>query len=315
MSRYLCKVSVVVPVYNNKDSLQELARLLDQTLGQHFQDYEVIFVNDGSRDQSLELLKTIASSSNHFKVIGLARNFGQHPAICAGFEHATGDYIVLMDADLQDSPLDIPTLYEKLIADSADIVYTVKHDEEKLFTSRISSNLYHFVFSKMIGTNVPRNIGTFRLFNRQFLEEIKRYKEVNILYGPLMFFIGFKSSYVALKYHDRKHGKSAYTFSKRLKLAVNSLISYTDIPHKLSTYFGTFILIGSFSYGLIVLGQYLFFDTSMPSGLTLIVFILSIMLGVIMLSLGIIGGYLFRVYQEVLSRPRYHVREKINFND
>jgi glycosyltransferase involved in cell wall biosynthesis len=310
-----CKISVVIPVYNNAQALQELTQQLATVLSSKFSSYEVIYVNDGSRDTSLELLLSIANINPNFKVIGLSRNFGQHPAICAGFEHATGDYIVLMDADLQDSPEDIPTLYEAIIKDDVDVIYTVKKDEEKMFASRISSNLYHFVFSKIIGTNVPLNIGTFRLFNRQFLDEIRRYKEVNILYGPLMFFIGFKSSYITLKYQDRKHGKSAYTFAKRLKLAVNSLISYTDIPHKLSTYFGSFILFGSLAYGAVVFGQYLFFGSSMPSGLTLIVFILSIMLGAIMLSLGIIGGYLFRVYQEVLSRPRYHVREKINFNE
>lgn len=315
MSHTTGKISVVIPVYNNAQALQELSQQLAVTLSSKFASYEVIFVNDGSRDTSLRLLQDIANSNSNLKVIGLSRNFGQHPAICAGFEHATGDYIVLMDADLQDSPEDIPALYEAIIKDDVDVVYTVKKDEGKMFASRISSNLYHFVFSKIIGTNVPLNIGTFRLFNRQFLEEMKRYKEVNILYGPLMFFIGFKSSYVTLKYQDRKHGISAYTFATRLKLAVNSLISYTDIPHKLSTYFGSLILFGSLAYGLVVFCQYLFFGSSMPGGLTLIVFILSIMLGAIMLSLGIIGGYLFRVYQEVLSRPRYHVREKINFND
>jgi len=315
MSHYSCKISIVIPVYNNAQALQELCRLLANTLSNKFSAYEVIFVNDGSRDNSLALLKEMATTNPNFKVMGLSRNFGQHPSICAGFEHATGDYIVLMDADLQDSPKDIPTLYEAIIKNDVDVIYTVKKDEEKMFASRITSNLYHFVFAKIIGTNVPINIGTFRLFNRQFLEEIKRYKEVNILYGPLMFFIGFKSSYVTLRYQDRKHGKSAYTFAKRLKLAVNSIISYTDIPHKLSMYFGSLILFTSLAYGLVVFCQYIFFGSSIPSGLTLIIFILSIMLGAIMLSLGIIGGYLFRVYQEVLARPRYHVREKINFND
>lgn len=311
MSQYPCKISVVIPVYNNSQSLNELGQLLENALSKKFTAYEVIFINDGSRDNSLALLKEIATKNSNFKVIVLSRNFGQHPAISAGFEHVTGDYIVLMDADLQDNPKDIPSLYEAIIKDDVDVIYTVR-EEREIFTS---SSLYHFVFSKITSTNVPLNIGTFRLFNSHFLEEIKRYKEINILYGPLMFFIGFKSSYLTLRYQDRKHGKSSYTFIKRLKLAVNSLISYTDIPHKLSIYFGSLILLGSIAYGLIVFVQYLFFGTSMPSGSTLIIFILNIMLGAIMLSLGIIGSYLFRVYQEVLSRPRYHVREKINFKD
>lgn len=310
--KFESKISVVIPVYNNALALTELSTRLANTLDSNFSAYEVIFVNDGSRDNSLSLLKKLAIDNVNLKLLNLSKNFGQHPAICAGFEHATGDFIVLMDADLQDSPEDITELYKKITLEDCDVAYTIKSSDEKLFTSRITSGLYHYVFSKIIGANVPLNIGTFRMFNKNFLSEIRRYKEFNILYGPLMFFMGFKSTFVTLEHHDRKHGKSAYTFSKRLKLAVNSLISYTDIPHKLSVYFGILILLISFLYGISVLAQYLFFGSQLPGGTTLIIFILSIMLGSFMLFLGIIGGYLFRVYQEVLARPRYHIQEKIN---
>ncbi len=307
------KISVVIPVYNNSLSLVELTYRLLNVLQGSFTAFEIIYINDGSRDDSLKVLKKIATSDQSIKVLNLSKNFGQHPAICAGFEHATGDYIVLMDADLQDKPEDILVVYDKIIDDASDVVYSVKLHREKKISSRVSSMLYHFIFSKIIGTNVPLNIGTFRIFNKVFLQEIKRYNEVNILYGPLMFYMGFISSFVTLEYQDRKIGQSSYTFSKRLKLAVNSLISYTDIPHKLSTYFGGLVLMISFIYGSILLVQYIFFGSNLPNGSTLIIFILSLMLGSLMLFLGIIGGYVFRVYQEVLSRPRYHIQEKINF--
>jgi glycosyltransferase involved in cell wall biosynthesis len=310
--KFESKISVVAPVYNNATALSELSSRLEATLGGSFSNYEVLFINDGSRDDSLKLLKKLAQNNSHLKVINLSRNFGQHPAICAGFENATGDYIVLMDADLQDSPEDIVKLYEKITSEACDVAYTIKSSDEKLFTSRVTSGLYHYLFSKIIGSKVPLNIGTFRMFSSHFLDEIKRYKEFNILYGPLMFFMGFKSTFVTLEHHERKYGKSAYTFSKRLKLAVNSLISYTDIPHKLSMYFGGLVLSISIIYGVTLLSQYLFFGSQLPGGTTLIIFILSIMLGSFMLFLGIIGGYLFRVYQEVLARPRYHIQEKIN---
>ncbi len=310
--KFASKISVVIPVYNNASDLAELSSRLEDTLDSHFSEYEVLFVNDGSRDDSLLLLKKLAQLNDNIKVLNLSRNFGQHPAICAGFENSTGDFVVLMDADLQDNPEDIIKLYQKITLQECDVVYTIKLSDEKLFTSRVTSGLYHYVFSKIIGSNVPLNIGTFRMFNKLFLNEIKRYKEYNVLYGPLMFFMGFKSTFVTLEHHERKHGKSAYTFSKRLKLAVNSLISYTDIPHKLSVYFGALVLFISFAYGAIVLSQYLFFGSQLPGGTTLVIFILSIMLGSFMLFLGIIGGYLFRVYQEVLARPRYHIQEKVN---
>ncbi len=310
--KFVSKISVVIPVYNNASDLSELTTRLSQTLDGNFTEYEVLFVNDGSLDDSFQLLKRLALVNDSIKILNLSRNFGQHPAICAGFENASGDFVVLMDADLQDSPEDILKLYENITSTESDVAYTIKSSEEKLFTSRITSGLYHLVFSKIIGSNIPLNIGTFRMFNKNFLNEIKLYKEFNILYGPLMFFMGFKSTFVKISFNKRKHGKSAYTFSKRLKLAINSLISYTDIPHKISVYFGATILLLSISYGGAVFSQYFFFGSQLPGGNTLIIFILSIMLGSFMLFLGIIGGYLFRVYQEVLARPRYHIQEKIN---
>jgi glycosyltransferase involved in cell wall biosynthesis len=307
------EISVVIPVYNNAQSLNELANRLTATLEMMQKRFEIVFINDGSHDQSLDILREIANEQQYVKVISLSKNFGQHPAICAGFEHVTGETVVLMDADLQDRPEDIPSLLEKLIASSSDIAYTVKRSVDKEFTNRLTSNLYHYVFSKIVKANVPLNIGTFRAFNRKFLEAVLQFKEVNVLYGPLMFYMGFKSCFLELPYSERMYGKSSYTFSKRLQLAVNSLISYTDIPHKASVLFGGLFLFGSVVYGLIVTLQYIFFGSSLPQGSTLILLVLCLTLGSVMMTMGIIGSYVFRVYQEVLNRPRYLVQEKINF--
>lgn len=309
----IVETSVVIPVYNNENSLVELARRLSSTLDGISSEYEIIFINDGSRDKSNLILRDIAQKQTKIKVITLSRNFGQHPAICAGFEHARGGIIVLMDADLQDTPEDIPSLIGRLKDSSADIVYTIKKSSDKLISSRLSSTIYHYIFSKIVKMNVPLNIGTFRAFNRKFLEALLQFKEVNVLYGPLMFYMGYQSCFLELPYVGRAHGKSSYTFSKRLQLAVNSLISYTDIPHKISVLFGSFLLVGSFFYSLAVVIQYLVFGSSLPGGSTLILLVLCLTLGSLMMFLGIIGGYIFRVYQEVLNRPRYLVQEKINF--
>jgi polyisoprenyl-phosphate glycosyltransferase len=306
-------ISVVIPVYNNENSLIELAQRLTAALEKIAHGYEIIFINDGSRDNSNHILKDIANKQSKIKVIALSRNFGQHPAICAGFEHAKGNFTVLMDADLQDSPEDISSLIDKLKSSGADVVYTIKKSSDKLISSRLSSTVYHFIFSKIVKTDVPLNIGTFRAFNRKFLEALLRFKEVNVLYGPLMFYMGYQSCFLELPYSKRLHGKSSYTFSKRLQLAVNSLISYTDIPHKISVLFGGFLLAGSTLYSLTVVIQYLIFGSSLPGGSTLILLVLCLTLGSVMLFLGIIGSYIFRVYQEVLDRPRYLVQEKINF--
>jgi glycosyltransferase involved in cell wall biosynthesis len=309
------EISVIIPVYNNENTLIELARRLLSTLDAISKEYEIIFINDGSRDNSIQVLKDLAHKKTNIKVISLSRNFGQHPAICAGFEHANGEITVLMDADLQDTPEDIPSLIGKLKDSKSDIVYSIKSFGDKLVSSRLSSTIYHYIFSKIVKTNVPLNIGTFRVFNRKVLEALLRFKEVNVLYGPLMFYLGYQTCFLELPYRDRANGKSSYTFSKRLQLAVNSLISYTDIPHKLSLLFGGFLLVGSFFYSMVVVIQYLAFGSSLPEGSTLILLVLCLTLGSLMMFLGIIGSYIFRVYQEVLNRPRYLVQEKINFKE
>jgi dolichol-phosphate mannosyltransferase len=305
-------ISVVIPVYNNASSVEELAQRIDAALRPG--PYESIFVDDGSSDDSLERLKRVAGANPGVKVISLARNFGQHPAISAGFEHAKGDVVVLMDADLQDRPEDIPLLASKL-RDDIDIVYTRKARAAEDVGVRISSALYHYVFSRI--TRSPRlaDIGTFRAFSRKFLSAVLLYRERNVLYGPLMIYMGFRSAIVEVVRERRPAGSSGYTFGKRLALAVNSLISYTDIPHRLSIYIGLALFVGSLLYGAAVLVQYLIFGRSLPEGFTLILLVLTLMLGSLMISLGIIGSYVFRVYQEVLQRPRYHIAEKVNLSE
>lgn len=306
------EISIVIPVFNNENSLVELARRLSSTLHGTSSEYEIIFINDGSRDNSNFILREIAQNQSNIKVITLSRNFGQHSAICAGFEHAKGEVIVLMDADLQDSPEDIPGLIRLLEDSNSDIAYTIKEYSNKLIRYRFSSMIFHYIFSKIVRTKVPLNVGTFRAFNRQVLDAILKFKEVNVLYGPLMFYVGFRSCYLKLPYTDRAHGKSSYTLAKRLQLAINSLVSYTDIPHKISILFGSSLLIISFIYSLLVIIEHFFVGSALPDGSTLILLFICLTLGSMMLFLGIIGNYIFRVYQEVLNRPRYLVQEKIN---
>jgi glycosyltransferase involved in cell wall biosynthesis len=305
-------ISVVIPVYNNAATLEELARRIDAALAPR--DYEIIFVNDGSSDASLERLRRIAAGNSRVRLIALARNFGQHPAISAGFEHAAGDAIVLMDADLQDRPEDIPAMLDKM-RDGIDIVYTRKAQAAEGAAVRITSSLYHYVFSRITGSQRFADIGTLRAFNRKFLAAVLQYRERNVLYGPLMVYMGFNSDFVDVVRDARPSGRSGYTFAGRLALAVNTLISYTDIPHRIFIFVGLALFAGSMLYSGAVLLQYALYGRALPEGFTLILLMLTLMLGSLMLGLGIIGSYVFRAYQEVLQRPRYLIAEKINFGD
>lgn len=305
-------ISVILPVYQTAIYLRELyqrSRAALEPLG----DFELLMVDDGSRDNAWEIIQELAAQDARVKGMKLSRNFGQHPAISAGFEHAKGEVIVLMDADLQDRPEDIPRLYEQLKGD-VDVVYTVKEGEREAFTYRLTSRLYHYVFSRLTGARVPPRVGTFRLFSRRFLDAVLSYPERNILFGPLMFHMGFQSATVAVQHVERAGSRSAYTFRKRLALAVNSLLNYTDLPHRLLVSMGSMILLGSGLYLVALLVKYIVARGNLPPGLTLLALLVTFSLGSVMLSLGILGTYVFRVYQEVLRRPRYIVARSLNLS-
>jgi polyisoprenyl-phosphate glycosyltransferase len=305
------RISVVLPVYNTAGCLRELYQRLKTSIATVTDDMELIMVEDGGRDNAWELINEIAARDTCVKAIQFSRNFGQHPAIAAGFAHATGDIVILMDADLQDRPEDIPALVAKLTGD-VDVVYTIKQGQQESLSTRLTSRVYHYVFSQLTRTNVPRDIGTFRAFSRKFLTALNTYPERNILFGPLMFHVGFKSETVIVQHDPRKEGKSGYSFRKRLALAVNSILSYTDLPHRILINAGLLTLCASVLYTVALLLRYALTKEALPPGLTLLALLMTISMGIMMLSFGIIGTYVFRVYQEVLSRPRYIIARSIN---
>lgn len=302
-------VSVVIPVFGNARSLAELCRRLSESLSPDYPDFEIILIDDGSPDDSWAVIRRLGEGDTRIKGIRLSRNFGQHPAIAAGFDRATGDVVVLMDADLEDRPESLPLIISKVSNEIA-IVYTIKAGDQG--ESRLTSALFHSIFSRITKAAVPANIGTLRAFNRTVLEAIQAHTEYNVLFGPLMFFIGYPSLFVEVERDPRPHGRSSYTFMKRLRLAARSLISYTDLPNRLFLMLGTGVVAASILYGGAVFLQNLIFGTQLPPGLTLVVLLNVLFIGVTMVSLGIIGSYVFRVYQEVLRRPRYLVAQQVN---
>jgi len=308
MSSFSRRISVLVPVYNNERTLDQLCARLAASLAGH--DYEVLLVNDGSRDGSWALLTRLAAANPRFKAIGLSRNFGQHPAIAAALDHATGDVMILMDADLEDQPEQIETLLSALETTGYDIVYTVKDGAQE--SSRdLTSTFYHYVFSRIVGVPVPRRLGTFRAFTRKVLLALRAFPERHILYGPLMFYVGFRYVIVPVKRGTRPD-RSSYSFGKRLRLAVNSLVTYSDLPPKLFGAVGLSMVVAPVLYGLVVVAQYVLVGRTLPQGLTVVVLLLCAIAGMLMSAIGTLGIYVFRIFQEVLARPRYLIDDTIN---
>jgi dolichol-phosphate mannosyltransferase len=301
------RLSILVPVYNNEATIDQLCQRLRKALDGF--DYEAIVINDGSRDRSLALLKAQAAVDSRLKVISFSRNFGQHPAIAAALDHARGDILVLMDADLEDQPEYIPTLVTTLQDRQCDIVYTTKL--EGMTPRSLSSDAYHRVFSRTIGVTLPRQLGTFRVFTRKVAEALKAFPERDVVYGPLMFYVGFHHVILPVE-RGRRPGRSSYTLGRRLRLAVNSLITYSDLAPKMFASAGAVMIVGPLLYGGVVFLQYLIGGRSLPQGLTIVVLLLTLLGGTIMLALGVLGVYVFRIFQEVLARPRYVIDETVN---
>jgi dolichol-phosphate mannosyltransferase len=302
------RLSILVPVYNNETTIDRLLDRLRTALDGF--DYEAVIVDDGSRDGSLARLKAQAATDSRVRIIRLSRNFGQHPAIAAALDHARGDVLVLMDADLEDQPESIPLLVRTLEQQHCDIVYTTKLDPSVTPRS-LSSDAYHQVFSRTVGVALPRHLGTFRVFTRKVRNALTAFPEREVLYGPLMFYVGFRYAIVPVQRGARR-GPSSYSLAKRLRLAVNSLVTYSDLAPKLFATTGIVMIAMPLLYGAVVFLQYLLAGRSLPAGLTIVVLLLAILGGMIMLSLGVLGVYIFRIFQEVLARPRYVIDETVN---
>ena len=305
------RASIVVPVYRNATSLRELAERITAAMVADWSQFELLLVDDGSPDDAWSVIWELAAHDSRIKGIRLSRNFGQHPAIAAGFDVARGDKIVIMDADLQDRPEELPRLLAAL-TDHVDIVYTTKQEGEGSVSEKITSRIFHTVFSSVTRRKVPHGIGTYRAFSCKVLNSLKAYPEYNVLFGPLMFYVGYSSTFIEVTRDSRKHGTTSYSFLKRLSLALRSLASYTDLPNRVFFAAGMLVLAATVLYALAVIVQYVLFGKILPSGLTLLALLILFLLAVVLLGLGIIGSYVFRVYQEVLRRPRYLVAQTLN---
>ncbi len=305
-------VSLLIPVYNNAPYLRELVSRTTTTLESAGIAFEIVVVDDGSRDESWEILAASAELDSRVKAMRLSRNFGQHAAISAALEHASGNRYVLMDADLQDRPELIPDLLRKLESGAHDIVYTIKVGGDEGMLKRLTSHAFHGMVSNATGSNHVANLGTFRAFNDKVAKALRDYRERGVVYGPLMHTIGFDVAFVQVQRDPRVGSSSSYSFAKRMALAFQSIVSYTTLPQRLLLWTGGAICAASMFYLLAVVIQYLMGRPGLAQGLTLLIVLMLFLIGLIVLSLGILASYMFLIYRETLDRPRYHLQRAIN---
>lgn len=250
------------------------------------------------------------------KLLRLSRNFGQHPAITAALVHARADAYILMDADLQDPPEEIPTLVRALSEKDVDIVYSQKIGavSDGLFR-RLTSLLFHRLVARESNGLRISDVGTFRAFSELVASALRLHCEQSVVYGPLMQSMGFSTVVVPIERVKRSVGRSSYTFSRRLDLALQSLISYSRIPQRIFFGFGGAVVLLAAVYLVVVVCQYVVFGARLPPGMTLLLVLAIGVMGVILSAFGFVAAYLFAIHREVLGRPRYIIWQKVNVDD
>lgn len=306
--------SVVIPVFNEEEVIQESYKRLKQVMDSTQEKYEIIFINDGSKDQTLELLEKIQSKDKDCKVINFSRNFGHQMAITAGMDHARGEAVVVIDADLQDPPEVILQMIEKW-KQGYHVVYgkRSKRKGETLF-KRLTASFFYRSLNRLTDVKIPLDVGDFRLLDRKICDVMKRIHERNRFVRGLVSWMGFKQTSVEYVRKERWAGKTKYPLTKMLRFAFNAIFSFSDRPLKIATFFGSSVSFAGFIYLLYILYLRLFTERTVQ-GWTSIVSLTLIFNGITLLFLGIIGEYIGRIYDEAKNRPPYIVQDKIGFEE
>ncbi len=299
-------LSIIVPIYNEEQIIPELHRRLSEAAQIITSDYELIFVNDGSKDGSLfELIKLTEKDSKAY-YINFSRNFGHQIAVTAGVDHSTGNAVVIIDGDLQDPPELIPEMYQKH-KEGFEVVYAKRASREgESFFKKITAKMFYRTLRSLTSIDIPLDTGDFRLIDRKIVEVLKKMPEQNKFLRGQIAWIGFNQTAVYFNRDKRKFGKSGYPLSKMLKFAMDGVTSFSDKPLGFVTKLGFIISVISFATILYAIFSHFFLQKTITGWTSLIVSSMFVG-GVQLISIGIIGEYISRINNNVLNRPLYIV--------
>lgn len=303
-------LSVVIPVFNENSLINELIRRVKLNVEKITQDYEIILVDDGSSDSTWEKISAEAILEKRIKGIKFSRNFGHHYAITAGLHEVAGQWVVVMDGDLQDRPEVIPELYSKAQEGFEVVFVSRKNRPEKLYY-RIAQRLFYIILRILSGIEFDSKQANFSIINKKVVEAFRNFPEHARFYGSTLKWLGFKRSEVYADHGVRFSGKPAYSLKKRIKLASDIIIAFSERPLKLAIGLG--VLISTFSTIIAIWLVYGKFNWGFSvTGWTSLMFSIFFLSGILFVILGIHGIYLGRLFQEVKNRPLYIVSERCN---
>lgn len=304
-------ISIVIPIYNEEEVLPALYERLTSASSFWQDEYEIVLVDDGSRDNSLKIMREIAQKDNHFTIVKLSRNFGHQAAISAGIKTAKGDAVVVMDGDLQDPPEELPRFLDKW-REGYDVVYAIRTKRKENVLKKSAYYVFYRILGWVSDISIPLDSGDFCVMDRKVVEALNYQLPENIRFvRGLRAYAGFKQIGVSYERAERAAGEVKYTFKKLMSLALDGIFGFSTFPLRISTYLGLIIAIPSFAAGLFfiihrVLDFKIFgYSPSDTPGLATLGVGMFFLGGVMLIILGILGEYLGRIYIEVKNRPFY----------
>ena len=308
-------ITIVIPVFREEKNLSNLlARLNSVTSSLVEIDWEYIFVNDGSPDNSITVLKELAVKQNNIKIIDFSRNFGKEIALTAGVHAASPGAVICMDADLQHPPEVIPKLVDAWLQ-GAEVVATIRTSTDRQpLLRRVGSHLYYWLMARISGLDMASQTTDFRLFDKKVVDAFRQVTERDRMFRGIMDWMGFNKVYVEFQAAAREHGSAGYSYVKLFQLAVNSITSFSLFPLRVTGYLG--IMIAGCSGSLLswmLFSNYVLLHKDF-SPLAMVVVFNTFLIGVVLVAIGLVALYIGTIHTEVINRPLYVVRERINFD-
>jgi glycosyltransferase involved in cell wall biosynthesis len=308
------KITYIFPIYNEEENIPLLYKTLGKAVSSINQKYliEIIFVNDGSKDRSLHLLKEIQSVDPRIRIIDFARNFGHQIAVTAGLDYSTGDAAIIMDSDLQDPPRVSLELIEKW-EEGYDVVYAQRKSRKDKFLKKLSADLFYRTLQKLAEIDIPRNTGDFRLVDRKVINQLKLFKEHNRFLRGMVSYVGYKQIAVQFDRDERNAGVTGYPLKKMVQFAYDGIFSFSSSPLKAISRLGFGIALLSILG--IIYALFVFAFGQSVEGWTFTVISIFFIGGIQLIMLGVLGGYIGRIYTEVQDRPLYGIASIVETKD
>lgn len=301
-------ISIVSPVYKAEACLRDLVEEIHNSMLQIGKSYEIILVDDRSPDRSWEIMRQISQKYKEVKCVRLSRNFGQHPAIMAGLSQAKGNWIVVMDCDLQDQPKEIIKLYQKAL-EGYDIVLAKRKNRKDSFLKKMSSIIFSKVYGFFTDTKFDNEVANFGIYHQKVISEVLKMNDFIKSFPLFINWVGYKKTSIIVE-HAQREGKSSYTISKLISLAFNTIISFSNKPLKMCVKFGLIISMGSFFIGIWTIVKYLKGEISVLGYSSLIISIWFLS-GVIITLIGVLGVYLGKMFDQTKNRASYIIDQII----